>query len=256
MSQNILTGLVGAWCPSLGPSGYTLLDRSGRGNHGSILRADSSIWKPVADQWALQTDGATNTNADYVSLPASAGFSDDYSLSWWLTIINTNTYGILLYRATSGQALAPLVYVGNGSGGSGVLLFASTTSSITRGTALTSGQLFHVAITRQGGVVRIYQNGRQQGSDATQAVTFTGTVSNNWLLAQQSGGENTPIQLYSFGMWQRALTPSEVYAEYQSGPKWLANTITQRRRNYALKAARNRTYLFLNRPQIIGGGTL
>ena len=33
--QSLRQGLVGAWCPSLDASGLSLIDRSGRGNHGS-----------------------------------------------------------------------------------------------------------------------------------------------------------------------------------------------------------------------------
>ena len=71
MSRNLLTGLVGAWCPSLGPSGYTLLDRSGRGNHGTLTNMDAaSDWVGTPGGWALDYDG---TN-DYVQLDANNKF--------------------------------------------------------------------------------------------------------------------------------------------------------------------------------------
>ena len=64
MSRNILTGLVGAWCPSLGPSGYTLLDRSGRGNHGTLTNMDAgSDWLGMPGGWALDFDGTNDSVA-------------------------------------------------------------------------------------------------------------------------------------------------------------------------------------------------
>ncbi len=51
-------GLVGAWCPSLGPSGYTLLDRSGYGNHGTLTNMDAGTdWVGSRYGCALDFDG-------------------------------------------------------------------------------------------------------------------------------------------------------------------------------------------------------
>ncbi len=54
-------GLVGAWCPSLGPTGYTLLDRSGYGNHGTLTDMDAgSDWVGTQYGWGLDFDGVNN----------------------------------------------------------------------------------------------------------------------------------------------------------------------------------------------------
>ena len=254
MSRNSLQNLIGYWSPLAGPSAYTLLDYGNRGLHGSILQAGDTIWQANQAGWTLQTDGVTNNTADYVSLPDAAGFSDDYTLSWWLTLLSASTYGILYFRTTSGQALAPLVYVSSGGLAGALLVFSSGASSITRGTALTAGQLTHLAITRSNGVVRIYQNGVQQGADATQAVTFTGTISNNWLLAQPSGSENTAMQLSSFGMWDRALTAEEVWREYEGGPARMLQLIRQRPRKSYFAPPAFRAHYATQRAQLIGGG--
>jgi hypothetical protein len=256
MSRNSLQNLIGYWSPLAGPSAYTLLDYGGRGLHGSILQAGDTIWQANQAGWALQTDGVTNNTADYVSLPDAAGFSGDYTLSWWLTVVGNNSYGVLYYRTTSGQALAPLIYVGSGASvlGGTILIFSSGASSITRGAGLVANQLSHVAITRSDGVVRIYQDGRQQGADATQAVTFTGTITNNWLLAQPSGGENTAMQLSSFGMWDRALTPEEIWREYEGGPARMLQLIRQRPRKSYFAPPSFRAHYATQRAQLIGGG--
>jgi hypothetical protein len=86
MSRNILQGLIGAWCPSLGPSGYTLLDRSGRGNHGQLQNMDAgSDWVGTAGGWASDFDG---TN-DYVSLP-SFSIANELTISAWFYARSTS----------------------------------------------------------------------------------------------------------------------------------------------------------------------
>jgi hypothetical protein len=52
-------GLVGAWCPSLGASGYRLIDRSGYNNHGTLTNMDPGTdWVASGGKGALDFDGA------------------------------------------------------------------------------------------------------------------------------------------------------------------------------------------------------
>jgi hypothetical protein len=85
MSRNILQGLIGAWCPTLGPSGYTLLDRSRRGQHGTLTNMDAgSDWVGTSGGWALDFDG---TN-DYVTFGNPPGLNTAINLTvsaWLLT---------------------------------------------------------------------------------------------------------------------------------------------------------------------------
>lgn len=58
-------GLVGAWVASLGPTGSTLFDVSGRHNHGTLTNMDPATdWVPTQHGWALDFD-ATD---DYVEI--------------------------------------------------------------------------------------------------------------------------------------------------------------------------------------------
>jgi hypothetical protein len=73
-------GLVGAWCPSLGATGYTLLDRSGRGNNGTLTNMDGQDnWQASETGRSLYFDG---TN-DYATCTKSLAVSSPLSFSIW-----------------------------------------------------------------------------------------------------------------------------------------------------------------------------
>jgi len=64
--SSLRQGLVGAWCPSLGASGLSLIDRSGRNNHGTLTNmGGQDNWRLSGSRIALNFDGIN----DYVSIP-------------------------------------------------------------------------------------------------------------------------------------------------------------------------------------------
>jgi hypothetical protein len=86
-------GLVGAWCPSLGASGLSLLDRSGRGNHGTLTNmGGQDNWRASGSGVALNLD---STN-DFAALPSTVQYlssGSPFSIAWWERITaNTNAY--------------------------------------------------------------------------------------------------------------------------------------------------------------------
>lgn len=93
-------GCVGAWAPCLGPSGLTLRDWSGSGNHGTLNNMDAaSDWAASGGRYALDFDG---TN-DYVSLGTSAVLSPSpMSLSFWIKMnVTPAGYDAVLGRMTN-----------------------------------------------------------------------------------------------------------------------------------------------------------
>ena len=62
-------GLVGAWCPSLGATGFRLLDRSGRNNHGTLTNMASTAWTTSGGKGALDFDN-TDDRVDFSVLTA------------------------------------------------------------------------------------------------------------------------------------------------------------------------------------------
>jgi hypothetical protein len=77
-------GLVGAWCPSLGATGYTLIDRSGYGRNGTLTNMDGQQnWQANGSKLALKFDG---TN-DVVTVPTTAiGLPAAVTASAWVRL--------------------------------------------------------------------------------------------------------------------------------------------------------------------------
>jgi len=90
-------GLVGAWCPSLGPSGNTLIDRSGYGNHGTLTNMDAGTdWVGSRYGWALDYDGVDDRVVTSRSVMAS-----QFTISAWVLRTRTSSLG---YQRIFGQA--------------------------------------------------------------------------------------------------------------------------------------------------------
>jgi hypothetical protein len=91
-SSNLWQGVVGYWSASAGPSGYRLLDRSGRGNHGTLTNMDAATdWVVDGGRYALDFDGSN----DFADLGTTQFLTvgEPYTLSWWEKITSSaNTY--------------------------------------------------------------------------------------------------------------------------------------------------------------------
>jgi hypothetical protein len=60
-SSNLWQGVVGYWSATAGPTGYRLLDRSGRGNHGTLTNMDAATdWVVDGGRYALDFDGSND----------------------------------------------------------------------------------------------------------------------------------------------------------------------------------------------------
>ena len=75
-------GCVGAWAPCLGPTGLTLRDWSGFGNHGTLTNmVAGDDWVRSRGQYALDLDGSN----DHISVPSSGlRFTGPQSVSLWV----------------------------------------------------------------------------------------------------------------------------------------------------------------------------
>jgi hypothetical protein len=110
--SSLSEGLVGAWCPSLGASGYRLVDRSGYGNHGTLTNMTSEDWVVSGGAGALRFENSL----DYVSANNTLSItSATFAVSLWFlrTAVQdfprlidigdgTNTFQIVLDDAIAG----------------------------------------------------------------------------------------------------------------------------------------------------------
>jgi len=85
MYPSLWKGCVGAWAPCLGPTGLTLRDWSGRGNHGTLTNmVPGDDWVTSQGKHALDFDASN----DYVSIGAWTPISTTapFSMSGWMKI--------------------------------------------------------------------------------------------------------------------------------------------------------------------------
>lgn len=250
--MSLTDGLIGAWCPSLGPSGYKLLDRSGRGNHGTLTNMDAGAWAG-SNGWALSFDG---TN-DYVVIPTRQFYSlrnTNKTVAAW---VKTTTPGTN-YRTVFSVDKTFALTIKNS-----VLITYDWAAATDRssGTNVANGQWRHLAVAIRSGVTggsQLYVDGQaagaaflysdQVGNATNDATIMTALSASNAPVAEYVNGQLDDVRLYS-----RCLSAAEI--AILATRRGIGLTQPAQRRAYKTQAA-IRSYLFLNRGQVIGGGTL
>lgn len=119
-------GCMGAWRPSLGPTGATLFDWSGQRNDGTVAGTLSSYW--VQDQgYALSNNGTVGPKVTISDNPGLRPGSSDFSVSFWFKTSASQGGTILSKRLASGTFNQFQIGIGNidsgGSYNSGSTLF-------------------------------------------------------------------------------------------------------------------------------------
>ncbi len=101
-NPGLWNGLVGNWQPTLGPTGLTLFDVSGRGNDGTLTNMGAGgDWTVGVDGPAIKSDGATD----------EIGFTRLPSMGDWTCVLNadirTNSSGFIsiITQASNNNAL-------------------------------------------------------------------------------------------------------------------------------------------------------
>ena len=255
MSRNLLQGIVGAWCPSLGPSGYTLLDRSGRGTHGTLTNMAATSWISSPGGWALDFDG---TN-DHVPVRAYSGLTNHVTFAAWCNLREVSNFRTIISDCNS--AGASINFHMETNGGKLGILWGANPYFRPQGGSISTNTWFHAVVSRSGEAgawrARIFVNGVNVYDNTT--ATAIGT--SNILTIGRAGEYNGLFcdgAVDDVGAWGRALTDGEVAQLYSLGRNGLGRLLTQRaqRRVFRTQAAAVKSYLVLNRGQVIGGGTL
>jgi hypothetical protein len=159
-SSNLWQGVVGYWSVSAGPSGYRLLDRSGRGNHGTLANMTADDW--VGDgRYALDFDGSN----DYITAGNQAAYfqsTEPFYFACWVKInlfvsnggifarANGNVQGYHM-RTLSTSRIRWIVYNANGAN------FYGVDTSV-----LSTGVWYSIVGSFFNGVSRLWLNGIEQ----------------------------------------------------------------------------------------------
>jgi hypothetical protein len=219
-------GLVGAWCPSLGASGFRLIDRSGYNNHGVLTNMDPGTdWVASGGKGALDFDGVN----DRVSANASSGVQDPSKglFSAWIrpTSIGSqrNIVSTWRFNVQSGWQ-----FIIASSGGIGVT-FLDASSNNRYGAVSTAtvaaNTWAHVAGMATDGTasgLRIFINGVESSKTTDNGGSANpGSLDSTdmWIGVRQNGSGDTPFLglLDDIRIYNRALTPSEIQQLYTGG---------------------------------------
>ncbi len=210
--SSLRQGLVGCWVPSLGASGLTLIDRSGRGNHGthtgSMTAAPGGLTLDLSGTQSATLPSATPL---YPSLT-----SVTYSV--WVRMRSfTNAYNALLETQTdatltNNYQFTPLI---KSNGKLAVYVFQTTAlQSNYDGTGvftLSTNEWYHLCFTFLGGVSLVgYVNGILDQTVSSPIATLTASsgpvrIANSVFGTRTLNGQLDDIRLYS-----RVITPAEI----------------------------------------------
>lgn len=148
-------GCVGAWAPSLGPTGLTLRDWSGRRNHGNIT--NGATWQLTEHGYAIDFDG---TN-DRVVMDNALSLTKNISISAWVKIATASQIHTVVANANTGDTDSTwgLYVLGNFSNRP-TFKVNGNWSNIFSGPSIASNVWTHLAVAFTAGTnVTIYING-------------------------------------------------------------------------------------------------
>lgn len=245
-------GLIGSWCPSLGATAYTILDRSDRNNHGTLTNMDAaSDWVQSGGYGALDCDGIN----DYILIPRRSWYDQltgDKTVQAWL---RTSTPGssfrtVISRDKTFAISLLNSVFITYDWAA------ASVKSS---GVNVADGAWKHLLVRVRAGVTngsQLYINGVTAGAAFTY-LTQTGNPTNDISMMTGLSAANAPVtehvngQTDDLAVWNRPLTDSEIRQLYQQGRGgWLRE---RRRRVFGYVPPTFRA-AWIQRSKLIGGG--
>jgi hypothetical protein len=194
-------------------TGTTWYDLSGDGNHGTL---DADVSYSVTNQGTMLF-GALNTTGEVTFSRNNFIFgSGDFSIAVWANPSAIEIYDTLcemgfytdgiLFRPSSGTIQ---VYIGNSLSGGG-----SRTYTHTR----LIGRWDHYMLTRQSGIVRVYINAVQNGTDwgNTANLTLNSAVNCKIGSSTHAGGQRWNGYLNNFQIYNRALTAAEIQQNFQA----------------------------------------
>jgi hypothetical protein len=218
--ESLRLGLVGAWCPSLGATGYTLLDRSGRNSHGTLTgMGGQANWEASDSGLALRFDG-TNDTVLNTAPKYTIGFP--FAISAWFYVTSSyrslqsgsgNAYiaAASLYSGTAQSLFSVATTYSLGGAADKFYYFENNQARVTTNTFLINAWQHVVMSFDTATTVRFFLNGRQGtveqpgGSFAGLSTTSRAAIGSldgslNWF-----GGLIDDVRFY-----RRFLTASEV----------------------------------------------
>jgi hypothetical protein len=219
-------------------------------------------WVIDGGQYALDFDGSN----DRVDIGSAAAVTTDipFSVSLWLrsTNLTTQLYPHALCLKSNTGTTPFEIAVSAQTGYTGVIFgSASTWGQFRNNVTWTSAVWNHVVLTYSGGTSTLTASFRSwvNGVEATTATAASySALTNSGAIGGVAGGGSANVwfgQIAEVVVFSRQLTPNEPSRLYQLGRGGMLER-RRRRRLYSVQADVVKSYLFVGRGQLIGGGTL
>ena len=208
LTKGLLSDLVGQWHFDEG-TGIIAYDSSGNDNDGTITGATYAGSANAMFGDALSFNGTD----DYVKVLDSAGLNvTDYTLELWINANNfTEMYPTLLNRRVqSATAGYYWIWIKNDKI---VLTYSNGTIAKSQYwyTSFSTGEWYHIALTKSGSSFTMYKNGSSLG---TRILTYQNAISGDLFIGTYQGKTNSR---YNFDglidevrIWNTALTPGMI----------------------------------------------
>lgn len=217
----MLDGLIGCWSPSLGASGYTLLDRSKKSQHASFQNFSSQPFR-ASPKGVAASFASASTNRALCGVPVLSG-TGDFTIAAWVNPLSVSgTVNEFYIAGNYGASNLTGVEINGYNGKFGC--YCSSGATFFSTVTFTAGVWTHVCATRVGGTVSLYLNGVFDSS-ATRAGSI-GT-SRNWCIGNGPdytagwGGSVTEV-----AAWSRGITAGEVRELFRLDSGWIGRELT------------------------------
>lgn len=213
-NPHLWDGLVGAWWPFLGPTGGTLFDWSGYGNHGTLTNmAPATDWVAGEKGWVVATPGADDR---VVVANASTLNPSLMSFGGWLRITGATASRRIASKPYTNPLAAPYYQYGFRTYGGSQLGCEINVGGVRKfivGTALSVNIWYYIMLTYDGNTLRLFKDGKPDGTPVASSGTITSYATDLWF-GDNTTGDAVAGEFSGWGLWNRALTPSKVQQLY------------------------------------------
>lgn len=204
------------------PLSYWKLDESS-GNATDSIGSLSAVNTSVTYSAGKINNGAVYNGSAFHTISDNAAIkpASDISISLWVNITSTSSYQMLLAKGENAGdtrsyeircfGTTTQIEVQMRTGGGSYIQFRSTI-------AIGTGTWTHIVITRTGATNKIYINGTSDtlAANTTQTTSIDYSTDALWF-GQRNGGLRFNGKLDEIGIWNVALTSTEVTTLYNGG---------------------------------------
>jgi hypothetical protein len=221
-NSTLMNGIAGLWHfdePAGTTGAGSVIDRSGNGNNGTPTNGTVVFGNAGKLGGSATFDGA----GEYISVPDSStiDFAGAITMAAWVYPNNFNNYQCIICSDSTSYSRNYAMMLTNGNPNSVFVSFQNSASNginnaVGISTAVTANAWNHIVVTSVGTSLTVYLNGFPVGTWNNPG--FAGISAGSTLhIGSEGGGNNFNGSLDEVGVWNRALSATEVQQLYQRG---------------------------------------